>query len=430
MTTTSPAHGDGAQRVPLLEKDLDVGSGTTAPPRSRFVPAVATFLAALAVSAVLFVARRDGVMQDGAVVGLPTAFAKLGETEAGGVLFAGVSPPDTHPDGAIAVSNGTEQSVIKTASRPIRALSTSGCKIGYYYHIPKTGGGSLVRYFGHLPQVELLRYESTKFVPVENKTLWFWEHQSSADHWEKFIVPQSLKPGNHLIAHHWGRFGMLGMHKRLQRLRHRAEELGCEFMASVTFREPVDRDVSDETFKRINGVDSGNYLGDEQTRFFLLNSQRVDGRVPGDVNDKPELAASVLSTARTILTENFDLVATIEDLEEQKNAFLKFFDEANTFEDVGIGDGAGASASSTGKETEASDETRKEASHSQEKKEASNAPTAAGAPLQHVHEIDYASVGVDAAEMQRLREKFQKTNKLDAALFETAKAMAVEGFGG
>ncbi len=53
MATTSPAHGDGAQRVPLLEKDLDVGSGTTAPPRSRFVPAVATFLAALAVSAVL-----------------------------------------------------------------------------------------------------------------------------------------------------------------------------------------------------------------------------------------------------------------------------------------------------------------------------------------------------------------------------------------
>ncbi len=47
-----------------------------------------------------------------------------------------------------------------------------------------------------------------------------------------------------------------------------------------------------------------------------------------------------------------------------------------------------------------------------------------------MHEIDYASVGVDAAEMQRLREKFQKTNKLDAALFETAKAMAVEGFGG
>jgi hypothetical protein len=217
--------------------------------------------------------------------------------------------------------------------RPRRAAtSDEACKIGYYYHIPKTGGGSLVRYFGHLPEVELLRYEATIHVPKENKTLWYWEHQSSEDHWEKFVVPHALKPGKKLIAHHWGRFGMVGMEKRLERLRTRAEALGCQFMASTTFREPVERDVSDEVFHRITGAGAGTYLGDEQLRFFLLNSQRENARFPPDMAKREEFARDALSTAERILRKNFDLVATIEDLELQKNAFLAFFDVESSFD--------------------------------------------------------------------------------------------------
>ena len=224
-------------------------------------------------------------------------------------------------------------------------------RFGYYYHIPKTGGGSLVRYFGHLPEVELLRYEATIHVPKENKTLWYWEHQSSEDHWEKFVVPQALKPGKTLIAHHWGRFGMLGMEKRLRRLRERAEAKGCQFMASTTFREPIERDVSDEVFHRITGTGSARYLGDEQLRFFLLNSQRENARLPPDMAAREDVARDALDTAERILANHFDLVATIEDLELQKNAFLAFFDGKSPKKPdhrVAVGAGAGRGAETRG----------------------------------------------------------------------------------
>jgi hypothetical protein len=51
-------------------------------------------------------------------------------------------------------------------------------------------------------------------------------------------------------------------------------------------------------------------------------------------------------------------------------------------------------------------------------------PTRPGQPLGHVHKIDYAELGVDEAEMRRLREKFAGTNSLDTALYETARALA------
>ena len=53
-----------------------------------------------------------------------------------------------------------------------------------------------------------------------------------------------------------------------------------------------------------------------------------------------------------------------------------------------------------------------------------DAPTKPGQPLGHVHEIDYARLGVDEAEMRLLREKFSGTNSLDTALYETARALA------
>ena len=117
---------------------------------------------------------------------------------------------------------------------------------------------------------------------------------------------------------------MLGMEKRLRRLRERAEAKGCQFMASTTFREPIERDVSDEVFHRITGTGSARYLGDEQLRFFLLNSQRENARLPPDMAAREDVARDALDTAERILANHFDLVATIEDLELQKNAFSPF----------------------------------------------------------------------------------------------------------
>jgi hypothetical protein len=485
-TLSLPCAESEAQRVPLLVRARDGGSGgaraasgSLGPSSRRSLSVAATLVTALVVGAVVAVARGDAA-------GVATSFG--GYAFPGAALGEGVGDAATNARGAGDVSPSPN--------------SDETCKIGYYYHIPKTGGGSLVRYFGHLPEVELLRYEATIHVPKENKTLWYWEHQSSEDHWEKFVVPQALKPGKTLIAHHWGRFGMLGMEKRLRRLRERAEAKGCQFMASTTFREPIERDVSDEVFHRITGTGSARYLGDEQLRFFLLNSQRENARLPPDMAAREDVARDALDTAERILANHFDLVATIEDLELQKNAFLAFFDVESSFD----GDKAGGLVSQTkaeksgeeeGSETKEletgfaagfaaaieggaklgtaeqriarrREERRAEAREAKAKaakaakaagepssaERASSAgedkaaeaaaaaakaalatessgqganvdgPTRPGQPLGHVHKIDYAELGVDEAEMRRLREKFAGTNSLDTALYETARALA------
>lgn len=426
-TLSLPCAESKAQRVPLLVRACDGGSGgaraasgSLGPSSRRSLSVAATLVAALVVGAVVAVARGDAA-------GVATSFG--GYAFPGAALGEGVGDAATNARGAGDVSPSP---------------SSETCKIGYYYHIPKTGGGSLVRYFGHLPEVELLRYEATIHVPKENKTLWYWAHQSSEDHWEKFVVPQALKPGKTLIAHHWGRFGMLGMEKRLQRLRERAEAKGCQFMASTTFREPIERDVSDEVFHRITGTGSARYLGDEQLRFFLLNSQRENARLPPDMAAHEDVARDALDTAERILANHFDLVATIEDLELQKNAFLAFFESSKSSKKpddrVAVGAGAGAAtkaagepssaerASSAGedKAAEAAAAAAKAALAMESSGQGANAdgPTRPGQPLGHVHKIDYAELGVDEAEMRRLREKYAGTNSLDTALYETARALA------
>jgi hypothetical protein len=447
-----------AQRVPLLVRARDGGSdgagaasGSLGPSSRRSLSVAATLVTALVVGAVVAVARGDAA-------GVATRLG--GYAFPGAALGEGVGDAATRAADAFLASDVANARGAGGVSSSARRDRDEACKIGYYYHIPKTGGGSLVRYFGHLPEVELLRYEATIHVPKENKTLWYWEHQSSEDHWEKFVVPHALKPGKKLIAHHWGRFGMVGMEKRLERLRTRAEALGCQFMASTTFREPVERDVSDEVFHRITGAGAGTYLGDEQLRFFLLNSQRKNARFPPDMAKREEFARDALSTAERILRKNFDLVATIEDLELQKNAFLAFFDVESSFD----GDKAGGLVSQTkaekSGETEGSEtkeletgfaagfaaaiesaaelgtaEQRIERRREERRAEARDArakaalaavdgPTLPGQPLGHVHKIDYAELGIDDAEMQRLREKFAGTNSLDTALYETARELA------
>ena len=484
-----------AQRVPLLVRARDGGSdgagaasGSLGPSSRRSLSVAATLVTALVVGAVVAVARGDAAGISTRLGGYAFPGAALGE----GVGDAAMRAADAFL--ASDVANAERAGGVSSSAR--RDQSSEACKIGYYYHIPKTGGGSLVRYFGHLPEVELLRYEATIHVPKENKTLWYWEHQSSEDHWEKFVVPHALKPGKKLIAHHWGRFGMVGMEKRLERLRTRAEALGCQFMASTTFREPVERDVSDEVFHRITGARAGTYLGDEQLRFFLLNSQRENARFPPDMAKREEFASDALSTAERILRKNFDLVATIEDLELQKNAFLAFFDVESSFdrdnaagefvsqtkaEKSGEEEGSETKGQTTGfaagfaaaiesaaelgtaeqrierrreeRRAEARDARAKAAKAAaaaavREPSSASRAsaegedkasraaaaakaalaavdgPTLPGQPLGHVHKIDYAELGIDDAEMQRLREKFAGTNSLDTALYETARELA------
>ena len=271
----------------------------------------------------------------------------------------------------------TREAAKANETRSVGVEKKEECKIVYYYHIPKTGGGSVVTYFGKEEGVQLLRYEQTMHIQQDNQsTLWYWAHQPAEKHWNEYIVRNALKPGKHFIAHHWGREGMLQMHKRLADLRNKAKASGCELLTSVTLREPVARDISDEVFRTIMNT-KRNYLGNEQLRFLLMNSEYVSPDTPEKFND-PAVRMKTMEKAKYVLRNDFDLVATIEDLELQKNVFAKFLGLHGTHE----------------------------------------------SPLGHKHKIDYAKQGLNDAEMQKMREKYKNTSHLDRQLYDLARSLS------
>ena len=85
------------------------------------------------------------------------------------------------------------------------------CRLLFYYHVPKTGGGSIVRYFHESNDVDVVRYESTKYITPAMGEIYTWNSASHDDHWDRYVVPQAMKPGNHLVVEHWGRPGMVEM---------------------------------------------------------------------------------------------------------------------------------------------------------------------------------------------------------------------------
>ena len=171
-TLSLPCAESKAQRVPLLVRACDGGSGgaraasgSLGPSSRRSLSVAATLVTALVVGAVVAVARGDAAGVATRLGGYAFPGAALGE----GVGDAATRAADASL--ASDVANARGAGGVSSSAR--RDQSSEACKIGYYYHIPKTGGGSLVRYFGHLPEVELLRYEATIHVPKENKTLWY-----------------------------------------------------------------------------------------------------------------------------------------------------------------------------------------------------------------------------------------------------------------
>lgn len=293
--------------------------------------------------------------------------------------------------------------------------SNDSCRIIFYYHVPKTGGGSIVRYFGEMRGVDVIRYESTKYITPEMGEIYTWNSATADDHWERYVLPRALRPGNHLVVEHWGRPGMVEMERKLADLRARASASNCEVMTSTTLRDPIDRDVSDDVFRRMRGGhDAGiDYLGDEQTRFLLLNSERArDGVAPrdlyGDHRARVEAEGALRAAMRT-LRDDFDVVATIDDLEAQKDAFVDFL--------------FGAKNGGEGSESSSATEDLKD-----EREEATKVPPAVvsllSQPLARVHAIDYEKEGVDDARMSALRTKFERSNDLDKRLYRLAAEMS------
>ena len=66
------------------------------------------------------------------------------------------------------------------------------------------------------PTLKAPGIELSKLKYDESLTTFAFKFNLRRYKWDKYIVPQSLKPGLNFIAHHWGRYGMLEMRRRLK----------------------------------------------------------------------------------------------------------------------------------------------------------------------------------------------------------------------
>ena len=263
--------------------------------------------------------------------------------------------------------------------------------------------------------VDVIRYESTKYITPEMGEIYTWNSATADDHWERYVLPRALKPGNHLVVEHWGRPGMVEMERKLADLRARAAAANCEVMTSTTLRDPIDRDVSDDVFRRMRGGgDAGiDYLGDEQTRFLLLNSERAPGTA-----SLPETCTAITGLASRL----------------RARAARRDADAAGRLRRRGDHRGPGGAEGRLrglpvwGKGRRGGSEASARVKDEDDREEAAKVSSAVvsllSQPLARVHAIDYEKEGVDDARMRALRTKFERSNDLDKQLYRLAAEMS------
>ena len=207
--------------------------------------------------------------------------------------------------------------------------ATSGgneCKIVYFYHVPRTGGGSLVGYLAN-SRLDVQRFERSKF--AKNGTeLFELQKLSDDEHWNR-IVENVLRPGSHVIHHHVGRAGLLDMGERLASLRRRAEGRGCGFKSFTILREPLRRDLS-EAAARPGGKGAKRDYLDEQTRFLLVNAgNEVSKSWPKFLTSENTDLPGLLESTTELLEKTFDDIYVLSDEEavvKEMNAFFGIAD--------------------------------------------------------------------------------------------------------
>ena len=207
--------------------------------------------------------------------------------------------------------------------------ATSGgneCKIVYFYHVPRTGGGSLVGYLAN-SRLDVQRFERSKF--AKNGTeLFELQKLSDDEHWNR-IVENVLRPGSHVIHHHVGRAGLLDMGERLASLRRRAEGRGCGYKSFTILREPLHRDLS-EAAARPGGKGAKRDYLDEQTRFLLVNAgNEVSKSWPKFLTSENTDLPGLLESTTELLEKTFDDIYVLNDEEavvKEMNAFFGIAD--------------------------------------------------------------------------------------------------------
>ena len=185
----------------------------------------------------------------------------------------------------------------------------------------------------------------------------------------------------------------------------------CEVMTS-TLQDPIDRDVSDDVFRRMRGGgDAGiDYLGDEQTRFLLLSPERRGRRrsrdLYGDHRARVEAEAALRAT-------DADAAGRLRRRGDHRGP--------------GGAEGRLRGLPVWGKGRrgpEASARVKDEDDREEAAKVSSAVVSLLSQPLARVHAIDYEKEGVDDARMRALRTKFERSNDLDKQLYRLAAEMS------
>jgi len=200
------------------------------------------------------------------------------------------------------------------------------CKILYFYHVPRTGGGSLVGYLAN-SRLDIQRFERSKF--AKNGTELFELQQlTDEEHWKR-IVTNVLRPGSHVIHHHVGRAGLLDMGERLASLRRQAETRGCGFKSFTILREPLHRDLSEAAARPARNGAERDYL-DEQTRFLLVNAgNEVSKSWPKFLTSENTDLPGLFESTTELLERTFDDIYVLSDEEtvvKEVNAFFGIAD--------------------------------------------------------------------------------------------------------
>ena len=195
------------------------------------------------------------------------------------------------------------------------------CKILYFYHIPRTGGGTLLSHFGRIG-VDVERFERSKYARPDSE-LAEDQDEDADEHWRR-VVGNSLQGGHHVIAHHVGRPGMLEMSEKLSSLRREAASQGCAMRAFTVLREPLKHDLSLVASSR---AQSYSEIVNAQTRFLLVNAgNKISRAWPQQLTSENSDLPALLEESTKILEEEFDDVFTLDDIETLTTKINEFFD--------------------------------------------------------------------------------------------------------
>ena len=194
------------------------------------------------------------------------------------------------------------------------------CRILYFYHIPRTGGGTLLSHFGRIG-IDVERFERSKYARPDS-ALADDQSEDEDEHWRR-VVDESLQGGQHVIAHHVGRSGMLEMSEKLSSLRRQAASQGCSMKSFTILREPLKHNLSLVASSRAKSYSD---IVNAQTRFLLVNAgNKISQAWPQQLTSENSDLPTLLEESTNILEREFDDVFTLDDIETLTSKISEFF---------------------------------------------------------------------------------------------------------